>query len=83
MHEGADTALLRTPREGFCEACHQDHSRFAHPMGSNVFDPRDPSKTLDCLSCHDAHASDSPMTLLGSADRDLCVDCHGELHDSN
>ncbi len=78
---GATTApLLRAGLHGLCESCHTDHSKFAHPMGPNVPDPRREGATLTCLSCHDPHASEHPMLLTASSERDLCVECHAALH---
>ena len=79
-HDPAAAPLLREKRSDLCESCHQDHARFAHPMGPNVADPRRPGETVSCLSCHDPHASDQPMMLILEPDRALCVDCHDRLH---
>lgn len=79
-HEAGAEPLLARSRKELCVGCHQQHSRFAHPMGDNVPDPRTPGATVGCLSCHDPHASDHKMTLLGAPDRDLCVECHAGSH---
>jgi predicted CXXCH cytochrome family protein len=79
-HDAVAGPLLARERAELCAGCHESHSRFAHPMGPNVPDPRTPGQTIDCLSCHYPHASDQKMMLRASPERELCVSCHGDLH---
>ncbi len=79
LHDAPSSPLLQAAPERVCAGCHEQHARFAHPMGPNVPDPRDSSRTVDCLSCHDPHASGERMLLRASPERELCVGCHREL----
>jgi len=79
-HGSGHESLLKQDENSLCIDCHTDHSRFAHPMGPNVPDPLRPGKSINCLSCHDPHASEYEMMLSGPPDRGLCVGCHGDLH---
>ena len=75
-HEAQGSPLLARAEGTLCESCHVDHSRFAHPMGSNVPDPSRPGHSVTCVSCHDPHASEQDHLLLADPGRDLCVRCH-------
>jgi len=47
--------------------------------GPHIRDSNSGISTLtadSCAGCHRAHAADAPM-LLGAADDELCLDCHG------
>jgi predicted CXXCH cytochrome family protein len=77
-HDSDTPPLLARKRDALCSDCHRDHSRFTHPMGPNVPDPSRPGRSVDCLSCHDPHASEYKMMLRASSERDLCVGCHAQ-----
>ncbi len=79
-HDAKGGRLLKKPEDELCLGCHASHAQFAHPMGANVPDPSRPGKHVNCLSCHDPHASGQPMLLLASPKRELCLRCHKELH---
>jgi DmsE family decaheme c-type cytochrome len=59
-----------------CGTCHDYKEHSSHPLGEQVIDPRNRNLSVDCLSCHRAHAS--PFTSFGHFDTaaDLCVQCH-------
>ena len=74
-HVTKEPHLLARPREELCRKCHQSHEQFAHPMGKGIVDPND-GRTLSCVSCHAAHASQQPYILLDEPSRALCLRCH-------
>jgi predicted CXXCH cytochrome family protein len=58
-----------------CKKCHTKHAQFGHPYGPGVIDPRT-NQIVTCLSCHGPHGTQEPFTLLKSARRALCIQCH-------
>ncbi len=54
------------------------HPMQSHPVAGQ--DPRDKSKKITCLSCHDPHAGEakSMLSSAGGSPRALCSSCHEE-----
>ena len=80
-HGSPNSFQLRKPVNSLCTSCHDDkrdgdHPVVFHPVGGKP-DPRDPSKTLSCVSCHNPHASDNKylLTVQGGYFA-LCQSCH-------
>jgi predicted CXXCH cytochrome family protein len=48
----------------------------SHPLGPKFTDPRNPNRTLDCLSCHRAHGTEHKHLLPTAKSTELCVQCH-------
>lgn len=75
IHGSEVTSLLSSPLETLCEECH-DYPLFDDEGERRAF-LHEPAETLDCLSCHDPHASDyTGMTLM--EEKDLCLECHDD-----
>jgi len=62
-----------------CQQCHDYGEHSSHPIGAEAVDMRNPNVTLDCMSCHDAHASNYKHIALADTEMDLCVQCHEGL----
>lgn len=78
-HQGESPGLLANGGGmDTCNACHQDHAIFSHPMGEGVADPSRPGRDMDCISCHANHGSRWDGFLVADANRDLCLRCHPE-----
>jgi predicted CXXCH cytochrome family protein len=56
--------------------CHDWGSHTSHPIGERYVDQRNMNVSMDCLSCHEAHASEFKAISLKNPSGDLCVDCH-------
>ena len=61
-----------------CGTCHDWGKHSSHPIGEKVADPRNRNLTLDCMSCHEPHASPYKSFTQRDPDSDLCVQCHAE-----
>ena len=59
-----------------CGGCHDWQGHTAHPMGDNVPDPRDKTRTVNCLSCHKSHGTEFNHMLLYPTTVELCTKCH-------
>jgi len=59
-----------------CGSCHDWKGHVSHPMGDNVADPRDKTRTVNCLSCHKAHGTEYKRMLLFPTTVELCTLCH-------
>ncbi|MCP4657918.1 MAG: hypothetical protein GY856_21125 [bacterium] len=77
--------LLRQPLQDLCLSCHEEglgvflkrkmHPVRGHPV-EGVPDPLHPGKDLNCISCHNPHASKAPGLLRGPSYIELCQGCH-------
>jgi len=61
-----------------CGTCHDWGKHSSHPIGEKVADPRNRNLTLNCMSCHEPHASPYKSFTQLDPDSDLCVQCHVE-----
>ncbi len=59
-----------------CGKCHDSQKHATHPVGVKYKDPRNPNKTLTCLSCHRAHGTDYKRMIPFPTVTELCVQCH-------
>jgi predicted CXXCH cytochrome family protein len=59
-----------------CTPCHANMNHSSHPLGDQFKDPRNPNRTLDCLSCHRAHGTEHKHLLPAAKSTELCVQCH-------
>ena len=90
-HASENPCRLDQPIWLLCVSCHPDQGDGSHIIAPYFWGTRhrrhpthgvpDPSRKgheLTCTSCHDAHASDSPMfiTKYGPRSFDLCIKCH-------
>ncbi len=74
----SDTELLAQQPSiiTLCGGCHDWKGHVSHPMGDNVVDPRDKTRTVNCLSCHKAHGTEYKRMLLFPTTVELCTQCH-------
>jgi predicted CXXCH cytochrome family protein len=90
-HASENPGRLDKPIWLLCVSCHPDHGDGRHVIASyfwgtrhrkhpthGVADPSNKGHELTCVSCHDPHASDSPMfiTRYDTRNFDLCMKCH-------
>jgi predicted CXXCH cytochrome family protein len=90
-HASENPCRLDKPIWLLCVSCHPDQGDGRHVIAPYFWGTRhrrhpthgvpDPSRKgheLTCTSCHDPHASDSPMfiTKYGPRSFDLCMKCH-------
>ena len=90
-HASENPSRLDQPIWLLCVSCHPDQGDGRHVIAAYFWGTRhrrhpthgvpDPSRKgheLTCTSCHDPHASDSPMfiTKYGPRSFDLCMKCH-------
>jgi predicted CXXCH cytochrome family protein len=74
-------ARLREDVHTLCTSCHSGRYEESHPVLQHpvraVDDPLAPGRELDCVSCHDPHASSEP-SLLKVVDGRVrrCGECH-------
>jgi predicted CXXCH cytochrome family protein len=80
-HDSSRAALRGVAGDMLCIGCHEEAAMHAHPIGPQYADPRS-GEHMDCVSCHDPHASDHEPLLTFDRQRDLCVQCHaaGTMH---
>jgi len=74
-HASETASLLKADVIEICKRCHSQQHTITHPFGEGVVDPRDNSR-LDCVSCHDPHASGEDYLLYYRRERELCIQCH-------
>ena len=90
-HASENPYRLDKPIWLLCVSCHPDQGDGSHVIAPyfwgtrhrrhpthGVPDPSRKGRELTCVSCHDPHASDSPMfiTKYGPRSFDLCIKCH-------
>jgi len=90
-HASENPGRLDKPIWLLCVSCHPDQGDGRHVIAPyfwgtkhrkhpthGVPDPSRKGHELTCASCHDPHASDSPMfiTKYGPRSFDLCIKCH-------
>lgn len=93
-HASENPCGLGKPIWLLCLSCHPDQGDGRHVIAPYFWGTRhrrhpthgvpDPSRTgheLTCTSCHDPHASDTPMfiTKYGPRSFDLCMKCHWKM----
>ena len=86
-HATANRYQLIKPANTLCQSCHTDKMdglhvsnfvRGGHKIAGGC-DPHDVDKDFSCVSCHDAHGSNSPMMLrFGESPAESCDWCHGD-----
>jgi predicted CXXCH cytochrome family protein len=74
-HGSNHPAMFKAPINDVCANCHEKHSKFTHPIGKTVFDPRT-GQMMTCESCHATKGSDFQYHTRYNGSRDLCVQCH-------
>ncbi|MCK9373182.1 MAG: hypothetical protein M0P91_08285 [Sulfuricurvum sp.] len=76
--------LIAKPWE-LCTSCHTDKregNHFINTFGNKIHpthgkpDPSRPGHELECISCHNPHASDSSALLEGGNGITICLKCH-------
>lgn len=87
-HAGEAPFILVKPNWNLCLSCHVDKGNGKHIIARyitgeshpthGVKDPRTEGKEMTCISCHDAHASDSLyfVTLNAESGFSMCKECH-------
>jgi len=90
-HASENPGRLDKPIWLLCVSCHPDQGDGRHVIAAyfwgtrhrkhpthGVPDPSNKGHELTCVSCHDPHASDSPMfiTRYDTRNFDLCMKCH-------
>jgi predicted CXXCH cytochrome family protein len=73
LHGAARKSLLTAGVPKLCQECHD--SIGLGESGEEYQAPHDPVSSGECLSCHDAHASDT-KPLLTKGEPALCFECH-------
>jgi predicted CXXCH cytochrome family protein len=67
--------ILTSPVEELCKECHEYPVK--NDKGADYAVPHEPVKGGECLSCHDAHASDE-KGVTKAGDPALCIECHDD-----
>lgn len=62
-----------------CGSCHDWQKHATHPIGAKIIDKRNPNLSVDCLSCHRSHGTDSKYIVHFTTINETCVQCHKEL----
>ena len=86
-HKSENEKLLVKPAIELCDKCHSLQHRFSHPVGFRqagtqrvmVTDPRT-GKMMTCATCHDIHGGPYEHITIKDAERDLCIQCHRDVH---
>ncbi|HPR64971.1 MAG TPA: cytochrome c3 family protein [Thermoanaerobaculia bacterium] len=69
---GAKSLVLDRSGQGPCVTCHAEkRGPFTYPHVGDT--------AGDCMSCHEAHGSTSPMALTRSRVDQLCLECHSPI----
>ncbi len=77
-HEGHgenNIAMLKGGPTKSCAKCHETHTKFTHPIGKKIKDPRN-GQTLSCVTCHDPMGTNFKYNLRLSGEGELCLECH-------
>lgn len=84
-HSSENRSYLRAKTWELCTSCHADKISGSHILNTIVSkmhptqgrpDPSRPGKQLECISCHDPHASDTRSMLKGKSPMSICIKCH-------
>lgn len=76
-HGGKSPLLLRKADTiELCGSCHDWQKHSTHPVGAKFKDPRNPNRTVQCLSCHRAHGTEYKHFIPYPTTTDLCTKCH-------
>jgi predicted CXXCH cytochrome family protein len=77
----ADNPLLiqKSTFVDLCGVCHDWQKHVTHPIGEKVVDPRNKNLTVQCLSCHRSHGTDSKYMLYFATISEMCTQCHIEM----
>ena len=79
-HSGnAALLLVNADRLELCKACHDWGKHSSHPVGAKAVDPRNPNRTLECLSCHRAHGTEFRKLAPFASTSELCTNCHKQF----
>jgi len=74
-HGSNNFAMLKEKELKLCVKCHKGHTKFGHPVGKKVKDPRN-GQPITCTTCHNPMGTDYKNLLRLNGDRELCVECH-------
>lgn len=84
-HSSENRFFLKAKPWDVCTSCHIDKregNHFISTFGSKIHptrgkpDPSRPGKELDCISCHNPHASNTPSLIEGKSPMSICAKCH-------
>lgn len=84
-HSSENKFYLKAKPWDICTSCHLDKREGKHVI--NTFgnknhptrgkpDPSRPGKEIECISCHNPHASDSVSLIDAKSPMSICVKCH-------
>ncbi|HUJ29442.1 MAG TPA: cytochrome c3 family protein [Myxococcales bacterium] len=77
MHSSENALLMKkADSSATCSKCHDYTKHQSHPIGAKLKDPRNPSLSLECLSCHRAHGTEFKHLGLYATTTELCTKCH-------
>ncbi len=78
-HGSGQRSFLVSRVNDLCLSCHDQVATVPHPVVGHPLegraDPLKPGREIECTSCHDPHASNSPL-LLPTESSKLCRLCH-------
>lgn len=79
-HSG-DAALMLVKDDPIelCQTCHDWGKHSSHPLGAKVADPRNPNRSLECLSCHRSHGTEYKKLAPFGKQSELCTSCHQQF----
>lgn len=84
-HSSENPYFLRAKPWALCTSCHTDKINGSHILNTWVNkihptqgkpDPSRPGKELECISCHNPHASDTRSLIEGKSPMSICQKCH-------
>lgn len=84
-HSSEHQFHLKAKAWDICTSCHidkRDGNHFINTFGSKNHptrgkpDPSRPGKELECISCHNPHASDTRSLIEGKSPMSICAKCH-------
>lgn len=84
-HSSENRFFLKAKPWEICTSCHidkRDGNHFISTFGKKTHptrgkpDPSRPGKEIDCVSCHNPHASNTSFLIDAKSTMSICVKCH-------
>ena len=76
-HSGNEEGLLKTDLKSLCMKCHEKVEKtHMHGMEKSPYVDFVTGEYINCISCHNPHASNNDKLTNGDRRRELCTRCH-------